>query len=415
LKIMNKKWMYLFWIVCLISGFTVKLAAEDSPTGCTLNQLVQLAQQNNLMLKITELDKKIAAAEYRDNRALPNPQFEYARGKFEIPGEAEKPSIWEMGLKWPMPNPLYRYFLLQSQKTYITEAEIQAKMNKRNIIKDLKTHYYRLQFYIKIKTFWQEKLQRLEEVNKITKAKVTIGESKEIDYLRSSVEMQKNKTNLFRIEKIIGYEKTKVNEFLNYILPEDFIVAEDFSFTPLPEIEKRIDQLIETSPLLRLKYNQVKRESTHHKAAGFSIIEEIELFGVQEKEFEGKKWKVGVGISIPIFNWKSAHIKKAKLQKQKARIEYEHERKHFYADIQRMISEIRVLEKEIETFTGAILKEGRENMDLSETLYKEGEVSMVVFLDSQNSFFEIQERYYEAITQWNILKAELQELIGEEI
>lgn len=412
---MNTKWKYLFWIVCLISGFTVKLAAEDSSTGYTLNQLIQMARQNNLLLKITELDKDIAAAEYRDNRALPNPEFEYARGKFEIPGEPANPSIWEMGLKWAMPNPLYRHFLLQSRRTFITETEIQSEMNKRNIIKGLKTHYFRLQFYKKIKTFWQEKLQRLEEVNKITKAKVSIGESKEIDYLRSSVEIQKNKTNLFRIEKIIGCERTKVNEFLNYILPEDFSVAEDFSFTPLPEIEKRIDQLIEASPLIRLKYNQVKRESAHHKAASFSIIEEIEVFGVQEQEIEGKKWEVGIGISIPIFNWKSAHIKKAKLQKQKARIEYEHERKHFYADIQRMIAEIRVLEKEIETFTGAILKEGRENMDLSETLYKEGEVPLVVFLDSQNSFLEIQERYYEAITQWNILKAELQELIGEEI
>jgi outer membrane protein TolC len=407
--------MYLFWIVCLFSGFTVKLAAEDPPSVYTLNQLIQLAQQNNLLLKITELDKDIAAAEYRDNRALPNPEFEYARGKFEITGEPEKPPIWEMGLKWSLPNPFYRYFLLKSMKTHITGTGIQAEMNKRNIIKGLKTHYYRLQFYKKIKTFWEEKLQRLEEVNKITKAKVSIGESKEIDYLRSSVEIQKNKTNLFRIRKIIAYEKTKVNEFLNYILPGDFTVAEDFSFTPLPEIEKHINQLIESSPLIRLKYNQVKRESAHYKAAGFSIIEEIELFAEQEKEFEGKKWKVGIGVSIPIFNWKSAHIKKAKLQKQKARIEYEHERKHFYADIQRMIAEIRVLEKEIETFKGAILKEGRENMELSETLYKEGEVSLVVFLDSQNSFFEIQERYYEAITQWNTLKAELEELVGEEI
>jgi outer membrane protein TolC len=415
LKIMNKNWTYLFWIVCLISGFTVKLGGENPSTGYTLNQLVQLAQQNNLLLKITGLDIDIAAAEYRDQRALPNPGFEYAKGKFEIPGEPRNPSIWEMGIKWAMPNPLYRHFLLKSSRTFITEAEIQAEMNKRNIIKDLKTHYYRLQFYKKIKTFWQDKLQRLEEVNKITKAKVSIGESKEIDYLRSSVEIQKNKTYLFRIEKIIDYEKTKVNEFLNYILPEDFTTEEDFSFTPLPEIEKRINQLIETSPLIRLKFNQVKRESTHHKAASFSIIEEIELLGEQEQEFEGKKWKVGIGISIPIFNWKSAQIKKAKLQKQKARIEYEHERKHFSADIQRMIAEIRVLEKEIETFNGAILKEGRENMDLSETLYKEGEVSLVVFLDSQNSFFEIQERYYEAITQWNILKAELLELIGEEI
>jgi outer membrane protein TolC len=123
---------------------------------------------------------------------------------------------------------------------------------------------------------------------------------------------------------------------------------------------------------------------------------------------------VGIGVSIPIFNRQSATIRKAKLQKEKAQTEFDHAQKHFFADIQRMISEIRILEKEIETFKGAILKEGKENMVLSETLYKAGEVPLVVFLDSQNSYFEIQQRYYEAITEWNLLKAELEELLGEE-
>jgi outer membrane protein TolC len=229
------------------------------------------------------------------------------------------------------------------------------------------------------------------------------------------VEIQKNKTNLFRIYKTIASEKTKVNEFLNYMLPEDFTVIEDFAFSPLPEMESRIEGLIATSPLIRLKINQVKRETARVKAAALSIIEEIRIFGVQEKEVEGKKWKVGIGLTLPLFNWKSAQVKKARLQKEKAQLEYEHESKHFYADIQRMIAEIRVLEKEVDTFTGAVLKEGRENLALSGILYKEGEIPLVVFLDSQSSFVEIQERFYEAITQWNILKAELEELIGVEI
>ena len=36
----------------------------------------------------------------------------------------------------------------------------------------------------------------------------------------------------------------------------------------------------------------------------------------------------------------------------------------------------------------------------------------MVFLDSRNSYFEVQQRYYEAITEWNILKAELEALLG---
>ncbi|UCH97948.1 MAG: TolC family protein, partial [Candidatus Aminicenantes bacterium] len=191
MKIITKKWMYLFLAVLFLNWLPGKLAGEMTKGTYTLRQLVQLAKQNNLLLKISKVDQDIAAAEYRDTRTLPNPEFEYARGRFKIPGEPGKPSIWGMGLKWPMPNPLYRHFLLKAGRAYITEAEIQAEMNERNIIKGLKTHYYRLQFYKKIKPSQEEKLQRLEEVNKITKAKVSIGESKEIDYLRSSVEIQK--------------------------------------------------------------------------------------------------------------------------------------------------------------------------------------------------------------------------------
>ncbi len=401
------------WLLLVLGGFSLAQPAPGQ-SPYTLDQLIALANTNNLLIKIADIDKKIAAAEYRNLRALPNPGLEYARGKGEIPGEPAKPSLWELGLNWSIPNPLYRHFLLRSRRTDITEAEIQAEMSKREIIKDLKTHFYRLQFFSKIKTFGEEKLLRLEEVNKITKAKVSIGEVKEIDYLRSSVEIQKSKTNLFRILKIIAYEKTKVNEFLNYQIPGEFTIEEDFAFTPLPEIETRVNQIIEASPVIRLKFNRMKREKENFKSAGFSIIEEIQIFGSQEKELDGKKWTVGIGVSVPLFNWKSAQVEKARLEKQKARLDYEHERKHFSSEVQRMIAEIRVLEKEIETFSTALLTEGKESMALSETLYKEGEVPLVVYLDSQDSFYEIQERFYEAITQWNILKAELEALLGGE-
>jgi outer membrane protein TolC len=406
---------FLISIICCTLLVTQWLPAEKNEKNYTLNELINLAKSTNLLLKITDLDKDIAREEYRDLRALPNPELEYSQGKGDVEGESHKPSLRSIGLKWSVPNPLHRHYFLASMKKNVKSAEIEADMKKREIIKGLKTHYFRLQFYKKVKTFMEEKLRILDEVNKITKAKVSIGESKEIDYLRSSVEIQKNKTNLFKVDKTIAYERTKLNEYLNYSLPGDFNITDDFGFTPLPGIEEEISRLIDKSPLIGLKANQVAQEKAHLKAAWSSIIEHIEIFGEKEKEMEGDIWRVGIGVSIPIFNFKSAHIRKAKLQREKAKTEFQHAKKHFFADIQQMISEIRILEKEIETFKGAILKEGRENMVLSEKLYKAGEVPLMVFLDSQNSFFEVQERYYEAITEWNILKANLEELLGEEL
>jgi len=420
MRIKQTKTIYLVILFLLFISVSSSMvyASKGTKTGAgkqyTLRQLVALAEKNNLPVKISELDKDIATEEYRDARALPNPQLEYAGGRADIPGEPGKAKLWEIGLRWSAPNPIYRYFFLKSKKTFIKEAEIKAEIKKKEIIKGLKIHFYRLQLYQKIKVFLEEKLRILNEVSRITKAKVSIGESKEIYFLRSSVEIQKNKTRLFQVQKIIASERTNVKELLNYTLPDDFTIVEDFSSTPLPDIEEGIRKRIDKSPLILLKTNRLDRENKYLKAARFSIIESVEFFAEREKEVEGKLWRVGIGIAVPLFNWKSAHTRKAKYQKERARMEFEHAKKHFFADIQRMVSGIRVLEKEIETFKGAILKEGRVNMELSEKLYKEGEVPLVVFLDSQNSFFEIEERYYEAISEWNILKAELEAVLGEE-
>jgi cobalt-zinc-cadmium efflux system outer membrane protein len=402
-------------ICCLLPLVPVLHAEQEHHQYYSLDQLIELMKTNNLLLKISGIDKKIAREEYRIGRALPNPEFEYSTGEGELPGEAHHPSLHSLGLKWSFPNPIHRYFALKSMRKSITAAEIEMEMKKRELVKNLKIHFFRHQFYRKITTFMEEKLRILDEVGTITKAKVSLGEVKEIDSLRASVEVQKIKTDLFRAGKTAAYEKTKVNEFLNYSLPEDFMAGEDFTFAPLPNIEENVQSLIDRSPHILLHSNRVEQERDNHKAESVSIIESVELFGEKEKEIEGDVWRIGIGVSVPLFNWKTAQTRKAKLQEEKARTEFEHAKKHFYADVNRMISEIRILEKEIETFKGAILEEGRENLELSERLYKEGEIPLVVFLDAQSSFFEVQERYFEAITEWNLLKADLEELIGEQL
>ena len=77
-----------------------------------------------------------------------------------------------------------------------------------------------------------------------------------------------------------------------------------------------------------------------------------------------------------------------------------------------MVSEIGILEKEIETFRGAILREGEENMDLARKLYRAGEVPLMVFLDSQTGYYSLQERFYQSITEWKILVADLYRILG---
>jgi cobalt-zinc-cadmium efflux system outer membrane protein len=411
------KLRYYKTITFLLLLFLLNFFSFSSPTekSYTLDELTKLLKQHSLLLQITEIGSSIAKEEYRAARALPNPEIELSKGEGELLVGSGNPSLWGVGAKVSIPNPIYRHYFLKSLRKNITAAGIEGDIKKKSIIRALREHYFRLQLSRKIGALLQEKINRLQEVSRITKAKASIGEVKEIDFLRSSVEIQKHKSYLFKMEKIVATSKTRINEFLNFTLNKDFSVLEDFGFTPLTDIENKIDGLIKKSPFVLLKLNELAQKKAGVKAGRHSLIESIEVHGERGKEVEAKLWKFGIGFSIPIFNTKSAEVRKAKYERQKARKELEHAQKHIFADINRIISEIRVSEKEIETFTGAVLKEGRKNIELSEKLYKAGEIPLVVFLDSQNSFFEIEQRYYEAITEWKMLKAELEELLGEKI
>jgi len=420
--ILKNTFKYILFIF-LATGLTGPFIYPQTPTGpstpgihsYSLDELLLLAKEKNLLLETYELDKKIAEEEYKESRILPNIDIEYARGKGEIneiPGETEKPSPWEFSAKWTLPNPIHRAFFLASLRNKVNESIIESDIKKNKILENLKIRFFKLQMAVKIEKSWNQRLKNLEELHSIAKKKADIGEIKEIDALRASVEIQKCKTEIFKIQKTISYHQTKLNEILNFSIPTDFTIIENFSASPLPPIENNLPELVKASLSIRLKQANFKKYTQALYAARTSFIEGIDLFVSREKELDGKTWKVGLGISIPLFDGKSHSIKKAKLESDKAHIESNHSNTHFLADIQQIVAETRILEKEIETYEGAILKEGKENMELSEQLYKSGEIPLMIFLDSQNSFFEIEERFYQAITEFNILKTKLETLLG---
>jgi len=398
--------------IILCMGLSPVVNAQETAPQFTLDELLKLAEQNSLQLKIADLDKQIALADYKESRSLTNPEIEYSQGKATPMEEPGKLKIWDLGAKWSMPNPFHRYYLLKSLRADAAQAEIQSHVNKRNTLNELKTHFYKLQLLEKLKTFANERHNVLSELVKIAETKAEIGETKKIDAMRASVELQKSSTEIFKLEKAIAFEKSKIQEYVNFTIPESFEIRENFEFSTLPAIETVIQKRVESAPIIQIEYSKVAGKTASLKAARFSILESIELSGEKGKEIDGKIWKLGVGISFPLFNQNTFAIRKAKLEKEKAITEFNLANKQFKGELQQILGEIRVLEKEISSFQNLLLEEGKESLEVSTRLYREGEIPLVVFLDAQTGFYEIQGRYYEAITEWNIQKSELEALIG---
>lgn len=379
----------------------------------TLPELIELIDANNLLLRVADLEGRITRQEYRAARQLPAPELEYSRGSGELPEAAEERRLWSLGLTLSLPNPLYRHYLLKARKGRVDAEEVKKEILARDIVKGLKCHFYQLQLNRKIREFLMQRRQSLEEIGRITRAKADIGEAREIDVLRSRVEVQKIGSELFKIDNAVSVARVRIGEILNFAIPENFAIVEDFGFSPLPDIDNRLRILIEQSLPVKLKRNHTSVKGDELKAGRSSFIESIHLFGEREKEVDARVWRLGVGLTIPIFNNRSPVIRQARLEKEKAEAELLQTRNALYGFARHLTARLRVLEREIRTYEGAVLKEGQENVAISERLYRAGEIPLVVLLDAQRSFFELRERYYQALTEWKILRAELTALLGE--
>jgi outer membrane protein TolC len=117
-------------------------------------------------------------------------------------------------------------------------------------------------------------------------------------------------------------------------------------------------------------------------------------------------------LEIPLFNTPQPAVKKARLIRDLAQKELEKTRNNLGEELHSRISDLRFKEKQILAFAESILREREETLRIASGLYREGEISLLEYLQLQQEAFRVEIEYYRVLTRWQIGKAELQEIVG---
>jgi cobalt-zinc-cadmium efflux system outer membrane protein len=382
----------------------------------SLKDLTKMLQEKNLEIKISNLKEKIAGQEFKISNTLENPEFEYARGKGEPFDQIDnKKDIWELGISVKIPNPIYRSFLFKVHREEYSQALIREKIFKRAVIRELKVCYYNFQLYLKIYSLLVKKETITDKLVEIIKYKKNLGEVREIEYTRATLEKIRINADLYKLRKMIEAQKIQLNLLLNNTLPKDFVIKSNFTFTPASLKEGDIQNYLKDTLLVRMSMKKKKSKALGLKAEKSSIFEHITLFANKGNEPDAKIFKLGIGFEIPIFGTRTARIRKARYLKEKAEKEFEYQKNRLYAALHKKIINLKFEELKISNLKNSVILEREQTLELNSELYKQGEITLLEFLDTQRSLFETRSDYFKTITEWLILKSELEEILGEEL
>ena len=124
---------------------------------------------------------------------------------------------------------------------------------------------------------------------------------------------------------------------------------------------------------------------------------------------------IGISLSIPLWNWKAAEIAEAEYLTARKNDELRAQRLDISAAVRAQARRLRQAEQMLGIFTGGLLNQADESLHIAETSYRQGEISLLDFLDSQRTANSILRDYQQALLRFHVEKAALEKAVGEEI
>jgi cobalt-zinc-cadmium efflux system outer membrane protein len=290
-------------------------------------------------------------------------------------------------------------------------------------------HFSRLEITFRIKQLFyevlllknkkelaQKNLSSLEETHQLILKRVKLGETKELEAIKLYVETLKARNELNRTDTGLRLAKENLNKFLGNSLPSKFRISGKLDYRPL-EIDEDalLKKALLSHPLLKGKERDLEFAESNLSYVKWQRLPDFKLSGFIHDELDGQNKGVGISLDIPLWNFKSKEIAEAESLQQKANQELRALRMEISTEVKARLNEQRLSEQTIQLFHEGLLKQAEESLKISAESYKQGEISLIDYLDSQRTYNSILKDYQDSLYAWNTNKAALEKATGEEI
>lgn len=392
------------------------VASPGEKKDFALPEIISLGLKNNplLLAKIQEVEAKKAA--YQSSKLFLNPEFAFYRGKGTPYDSEERVNTEGFSISQPLENPFKRKYRIRMFEKEWQASESSWNFSRLEITYDLKRLFYEILLLKNNEELALKNLNSLREIHQLILKRVKLGEVKELEAIKLYVETLKAQNELNRVQTELKLSKENLNKFLGNSLPSDFSILGSLSYKFLSLDEKDlIDEALLSHPLIRKQQRELEFSESNLSYVRWQRFPDPELSGFINKEIDGRNKGVEISIQLPLWNFKSKEIAEAESLVLKQKEESKALRMEITTEIKTKLSKLRLSEQTIEIFLSGLLKEAEESLKIAEVSYKQGEISLIDYLDSQRTYNSILKDYQVSLYDWNVNKASLEKSIGVEI
>lgn len=402
---------YIFFIIFII------FQANAQINHLSVKEAVNIALDKNPDLIKKQNDIDIARKNVFINNTLSKPELIYMKEGIDGGDFSEE----RFSVNQAIDFPLKIFKNISADKTIVNAAELEYETLKKDIICEVKTAYSDLAFALELINLRTKQVAVLDSLNKVTFYKLEAGVATEMDLMKSEILLQQAKNELsdanvelhtarYALFTKIGLDPD--NQTYNISFPDSL------HFEKIDVNQKFVLGKIYDYPQYIAESEKEKYFVKRKTSAYYDLFPDFNLSYYKQDYGNGYNYfGYEAGFSVPLwfFTDQSKKIQKMEISKISAQTEQNKVVLNLKKEIEYAWHGFDQSKKKIIIFKNDILPKSQKLLDLNLIGYREGQIELLQFLDTQKLYLENEIQYFKELRNYYHKLITLEKFLDEEL
>ncbi len=381
----------------------------------SLDDLVTIGLDKNPRILAQTMQTEADLAAWQASRRLFNPSLAYEFGSGESYDGTTSRSLSGITVSQRLENPVKRHHRIQMAESEWMAADLARREIELEIVFEIRRHAYLLLLLKAREDLARKGLTSLEEAHRLITTRVRLGETRELEAIRLDVEVMRARYQINSVLTEKRFTARHLNALLGNELSDDFEIQGELTWEPVPvSAEASLAEALRSHPLIGRSESELAFARSQLGLARSLIIPDPEISGFRSDELDGRISGVGISIEIPLWNQNAKEVVRSRSIADMKMYELEMTRLDLSTEIAVRSGNLELSTERIGIFREGLLNQAEVSLHLSETSYRQGEISLLEYLDAQRTYYSILNDYQDSLYNWNLDRAALAKAVGEE-
>lgn len=370
------------------------MAEPDRPAvsvqgSYTLSHLIGITLANSPALLAGQQQVRGAEAAIQTASALPNPELEYQQGNMRSrqPGGGNAGISRSLTLTQPLELFGQRGARIAAATSGLEAAQAARQMQEAELIARLRLRFYeRLRRQAELRAA-REDLELMEKIHSRIALRVNTGEAPRFELVKADAELLNTQKQVLAGELRVRQASAALRALVGRQLPEDFQVQGRLDDVPalagIAEVRQEVQQ---GNPEVRRARAEQQRAASQLEAEKALRWPQLALKLGQDEDPELRTRRIGVVVSLPLFNQRGGPVAEARANLVRSRYELAQQEFALEQGLDAAYQQYRIAQAQVQSLQSGIVKQAEAALTIAEAAYRFGERGILDVLDAQRVY-----------------------------